>query len=357
MLHDGISKLVGAIYEAPYDDARWRQTVEDLRARLDCRALLFSVIDAKNRNYSFTSWAGVEDGRALAGIEEYNNEYYQRDPTIVFAANNASARFCDVRSLVAPDKLATDPYLRWYKDRMRSPHFAVCYTPPVDGLTFGLSVHPGYKDSVDYTLFRFLFDHVARSIALAARPPSLESATDAIALVRSSGRVVALSAQAERYLALEDGIGLRDGYVVASGSADPHAIRRAVGDASSPATSGSSGAALFVTRPSFRRPWLLSVTPLAAPSTPAAAYRPSAMIRIIDPSRKHALSDHVCNLLGFTNRERQVADLLLAGHSPSTAARCLEISENTLKVHLQALYRKTQTNRQAEFIALLLEVS
>lgn len=357
MLHDGVSKLIGAIYEAPYDDARWRQTVVDLLAKLDCRALLFSVVDAKHRDYSFISWVGADDARAIVGMEEYSNQYYQLDPTIPFAADNPLGRFCDVRSLVAPERHATDPYMRWYQDRFRSPHFAVCYTPPVDGLTFGLSVHPGHKDAVDYPLFQFLFNHVARSITLAARPPSLESATDAIVLVRGSGRVVALSAQAERYLALDDGIGLRDGYIVASGAADTQAISRAVSDASSPAVSGSSGAALFVTRPSYRRSWLLSVTPLAVPSNPAVAYRPAAMIRIIDPSRKHALSDQVCTLLGFTSRERQVADLLLAGHSPSTAARCLEISENTVKVHLQALYRKTQTNRQAEFIALLLEVS
>ena len=69
------------------------------------------------------------------------------------------------------------------------------------------------------------------------------------------------------------------------------------------------------------------------------------------------MADEVCDLFKLTEREAQVASLLLNGHSPSSAARCLEISENTAKVHLQAIYRKTQTNRQSELVKLLLEVS
>jgi DNA-binding CsgD family transcriptional regulator len=291
-------------------------------------------------------------------VEEYASGYYQSDIIIAYAARNTDAGLCDVSAVLSQEQIAASDYMRWYIDRFKSPYFVVGYSPPDDGLTFGISAHPGYRDRPFHlTLFDLISRHVRRSVALAARPPQLDDRNVALIVVRSSGKVVAMSALAERYLSANDGLGLADGCVVAAWSSDSQCISRAVRAAATPAQSGSAGTALLVKRPSRRRDWLLSVTPFETSKTALGAFQPKAMIRIVDPNRTRSLSAAICNQFKLTEREAQVATLLLNGHSSSSAARCLEISENTAKVHLQAIYRKTQTNRQAELVKLLLEVS
>ena len=56
---------------------------------------------------------------------------------------------------------------------------------------------------------------------------------------------------------------------------------------------------------------------------------------------------------GFTRREQQVAGLLLRGKSPDDIASELSISANTVKVHIQKLYRKANVSSRAEFLYLM----
>jgi len=52
----------------------------------------------------------------------------------------------------------------------------------------------------------------------------------------------------------------------------------------------------------------------------------------------------------FTPREKEVADLLLAGKSRSEIAKILFISEHTVKSHTQNVFEKTEVNNQRAFI-------
>ena len=62
-------------------------------------------------------------------------------------------------------------------------------------------------------------------------------------------------------------------------------------------------------------------------------------------------------MLRLTNREGQLATLLRNGHSLASAAEAMEISYNTVRIHLAALLQKTGTNRQSELIRLLATLS
>lgn len=52
----------------------------------------------------------------------------------------------------------------------------------------------------------------------------------------------------------------------------------------------------------------------------------------------------------FTPKEQQVAELLIMGNDTATISTKLNISVNTVKVHIQNLYRKSQVSNRAEFI-------
>lgn len=55
----------------------------------------------------------------------------------------------------------------------------------------------------------------------------------------------------------------------------------------------------------------------------------------------------------FTKRERQVAALLLRGKVSDEIASELSVSPNTVKVHIQKLYRKANVSSRAEFLFLM----
>ena len=63
---------------------------------------------------------------------------------------------------------------------------------------------------------------------------------------------------------------------------------------------------------------------------------------------------HVMNVaVSNAFRRRGIASALLEGHSIESMAATLGVSRNTARNHVQALFRKTQTNRQSDLIRLL----
>lgn len=59
------------------------------------------------------------------------------------------------------------------------------------------------------------------------------------------------------------------------------------------------------------------------------------------------------HLAGLSNREREVAALLLEGKSNKLIASALHITENTVEFHLKNIYSKVQVNSRTELILKL----
>lgn len=58
--------------------------------------------------------------------------------------------------------------------------------------------------------------------------------------------------------------------------------------------------------------------------------------------------------LGLTQRESEVLELLVSGHSNKAVARRLVISEDTVKTHIRGLYRKLEVSDRSGAIAVAL---
>jgi DNA-binding CsgD family transcriptional regulator len=57
----------------------------------------------------------------------------------------------------------------------------------------------------------------------------------------------------------------------------------------------------------------------------------------------------------LSEREQQVAHLLLRGNSAKAVARILEISPDTARTHSKRIYRKLSVSSQAELLALFFQ--
>jgi DNA-binding CsgD family transcriptional regulator len=54
-------------------------------------------------------------------------------------------------------------------------------------------------------------------------------------------------------------------------------------------------------------------------------------------------------------REREIAHLILRGHSVKSTAQVLGISPETVRMHRKHLYTKLEINSQAELFALFID--
>ena len=74
-----------------------------------------------------------------------------------------------------------------------------------------------------------------------------------------------------------------------------------------------------------------------------------------DPERKIFPSEQILlEIYGLTRSEARIASLLTAGYCIDDITDKLQVSENTVKCHLKAIFAKTGTHRQSEVVSLLL---
>lgn len=108
----------------------------------------------------------------------------------------------------------------------------------------------------------------------------------------------------------------------------------------------------------IRRAGRLPLVLLVAPFRPQRIYlqtsAPAALILVREPELMATDRLQLRELFGFTAAEAAVADLLTQGDSVEIIAEKLVISMNTVRTHVKNILVKTQSNRQAEAIALML---
>jgi DNA-binding CsgD family transcriptional regulator len=129
------------------------------------------------------------------------------------------------------------------------------------------------------------------------------------------------------------------------------AVRSAAGD------SLKAAGAMRVSRPSMRRPYSVLVTPLRLAAAERTAPR-VATILVSDPEREiEADTTAVQTAYGLSPAEARVAGAIAIDESVGRAAERLCLSVDTVRWHLKRIYRKTDTNRQAELVKLVLITS
>ncbi|MGV0633532.1 helix-turn-helix transcriptional regulator [Mycolicibacillus trivialis] len=108
-------------------------------------------------------------------------------------------------------------------------------------------------------------------------------------------------------------------------------------------------------RPSGKRAYVLHVVPM---TSTVEDHRSSwrRMVVIVDPDVERVPSATLLReLYGLTVSEAQVAVLVAQGGDPKSIAETLSVSLATVKTHLQHVFDKTDTHRQADLVRLLLQ--
>ena len=108
---------------------------------------------------------------------------------------------------------------------------------------------------------------------------------------------------------------------------------------------------LAIPRGEGRTPLSVSVVPSDPRRSIFAAIRPLAIILVHDPAEQQAISEEGLRArFDATPAEARLAVALCAGESLATYAVSAGVSVTTAKTHLNGLFAKLGTNRQADLV-------
>ncbi|HEX8839233.1 MAG TPA: helix-turn-helix transcriptional regulator [Sphingomicrobium sp.] len=360
-LDEGVSRFIGNLYEAVYEPEAWRLAMHEMMKRTNSRLAFITCADIRQRELSRSEFYGTEDSGFLRAADEYRDGMYRSDPSLAWASRNPNAGVCDTSSMMPHDEFRHLEYVRWQESLIGTVHWRVFYTQPVDDLSFAVSLHPPASDgpapAETGKLHKLMFEHIERALRLAARPPDLAASTEAVVVLDTAGKVLTMSPRAEHIVCRGDGLKIERRRLFASSPAVSERLNAAIASAIRSSSLGGAGGGVRVPRSAGDGHWLALVSPCPRFLQHLPIRTPAAIVRILETTAKAELSPARAGIFGLSPREADVAAALLAGHSLESLCQALGISRNTVKVHLQSIFRKTGTNRQSELVHLLSEVT
>jgi DNA-binding CsgD family transcriptional regulator len=359
-LDEGVSRFIGRIYESAYDADAWRASIRELMERTRSRLVFICCADVRHREYSRAEFYGPDDSDFAIGHEEYVDEMYTKDPSLLWASTHPDAGVCDTARIMPDDDFRRLSYVAWQRSRFGTEHWRVFFTKPVDDLSFALSLHPDARDGPasreQGKLHKLLFEHMERALRLAARPPDLAAESSAVVILDTSGRVLSMSPRAEHLVCRGDGLRLERRRLVAGSPEATARLQSAILSAVESASFGGAGGGVRLVRPGGSN-WLALVSPCPRFLEHLPVRTPAAVLRIVDAESDASLTRGQAALFDLSPREIEVARALLRGHSLESMCALLAISRNTVKAHVKSIFRKTGTNRQSELVHLLCDLT
>jgi DNA-binding CsgD family transcriptional regulator len=191
---------------------------------------------------------------------------------------------------------------------------------------------------------------------LAPMADALDRMQQGILLVDAAGRLLFANQQGRDVLAASDGLYAAQDGLQAATPEQTKALRRLIRAASAPDGDSRTCEMIALQRRFRQRPLAVMVASCHPRTRLAAAIRPhgAALVFVSDPDRAPAMqSDLLRRLYRLTRMEAEVALAVLRGEPLKTIAESFGMSLGSVRRHLQDVFDKTETRRQAELILRL----
>lgn len=187
-------------------------------------------------------------------------------------------------------------------------------------------------------------------ITLAALAAALDRLSIGIFLLEESGEVRMTNEAGRRLVAKGDGLSLTAAGLAARAAKSSRPLKTAL--ASVMRDIGSSHT-IAVER-SDGHPLVLQVSSLGLPGSNTR----HAIALVVDPDRQAGASaETLASLFGCTTAEARLAAALVAGKRLEEIGEEFGVKPTTITYHLQNLFQKTHTHRQADLVALLIRAT
>lgn len=368
------SDTLELIYDAALDPALWRNVVQDVAEKTcgDQGALIM-------QNQFSGEGDAILSNVDPAAIGEYFGHFATRNPMqrhnlkyLEQGIGHSLGVMTDT-DIISRDDLRRTEY---YNDFMR--RFGMYSTlmlglafDSTDGTSIAITRPEGQDDfgDTELQLGRALQRHLMRALKIGRELGTTQIINGALAeVLEKSGRGIFLTDMQARIryantagreiLAKNDGLSDKNSILAATTRNQARKFDALLKAATAPERERRTGGSLLLPRLSRRYP--LSVTAMPINVDMAAPFHsgPLALVCVSDPEQKAQIPQaQIAELFDFTPAEARVAMELMAAEEPKVIAEHLNLSVNTVRVHMASIFRKTNTNRQAELVRLLMQMT
>lgn len=361
----GVSEILDAIdrlYSAVESDdpvGPFLESLEGLFADGPCALITHDA----SRNVETGAFRSLDSTE----VQRYAAHYSKISPW--FQPDKAIQRFFEGKVVTYEESLPAAEYFKteYYNDWGRKNHVAhgmgTAVTSSPELTTFvsvNRSSRLGAMTEAEVRVLQMLAPHLARAVRLRARleeartlQAAMERGDWATFVVTGGLRILYANGKGDGMLRSRDGLGLRDGKLVTTARGDQRELERIVRQA---ATIGPVDESCWIGR--VRRPGIGGWHTVYAHALPSDARVAGTGVRIllyiVDPQKTEKLPAGLLDsAFGLTRAEAALAGKLWEDPSLVRSAERLDISVNTAKTQLQAIFAKTGTASQAELLRLL----
>lgn len=360
MDQDPFDRLLNALYETAVDPDGWQEFLNVLSDEFSATVVGFVHQDVGSKRDAVSLMRGIDDGIQ----REYEEHWAQRNVWIAGAADRIVSGIVMTGQMMCPDEILrrSEMWNEFFRplDAVHLIGGCVFRTgTSTSNYTIIRSETLGPYGEADLVLLRRLMPHLQRAVRIHSRLAAVDRGTNPIAgvadrigeaflVVDAEGRVLFANRAAEEILAERDGLSW-DKKTLCGARADVTAALRRI--------ARSADGVLLLPRPSGREALLVVAAPIPQRQTAAwiADGRAAGVLFIRDPGRRRQASeDLLARAYGLTPAEARLAAALSRGMRLEEFAAEQDVSLNTVRSQLRAVFDKTGTHRQADLVRVAL---
>jgi DNA-binding CsgD family transcriptional regulator len=366
---DQFSNLVMDIYEAALEPLLWDQTLKRVFSVAGGNNAALVVYDQEKRRPPHIVAANFDPVQK----RKYDEYYSRLDPLAFILERSRVGAIVTSRTATNEAQRRGEFYTDWAHPNETGDTIFVNILAEAGMVCTFMMGHPWCSEPFAtpgvLQLIGLLAPHIQRSmqtqLSLGRLTLVRDGALDLVdqwrhgcVLVSLTGSALYANRAANEIAATQDGLSLSAGGIKATQAADDGALQRLIRQACTGNREGPrSGSRLTITRGSGRKPYTIQVLPLRPSRVCFGGSLAAALILIIDHGADALLPTvELRDLYNLTPAEAEVALLVLRGHGLQLVAHELRVSLSTVRVHLQRVFEKTGTHRQAELVRLLIEL-
>ncbi len=365
-------ELLQPLYEAEFVEGGWQTFLQRLVQVMESDSAALVVLDRAGKPREIMG----EGPLAISISHDYADHFAAIDPwPMAFAAARLpfGKSICS-HELIAPDEFEKTEY---YNDFWRpyGDHFHTCGAlVSVDEGTMANFAVPrsrgrGFYTASDVALMDLLAPHVSTALQLRQRLTHarqqtriaemlLDQIQDAMILVDESGKVLYANRRGDSELAKGTRLASVQGRLRAGRLVNSSRWQQTLSTATGAATGNIIGVcgSLLSREPDTSAAVSITCHPVPPDRAAFALKFPSARVLVLlrDAGRRtNGIASVLLALYGLTRTEALIAEGLANGDALDHIAATLGMSIGTARTHLRHVFAKTDTNRQAQLVALI----
>jgi DNA-binding CsgD family transcriptional regulator len=362
---EAFSQVIDKIYSAALDADLWHAAMAAIDQAVGGRGGMLGI-DAAGRP-GFLSVTGY-DQEALTSFASY---YASKSYVWSLVLKATEGGVIHDRRVMASDRRRHDVFANeWATQHDTGDCVAFPLLKRTDRTAFAVFARSrarGEFDAPELDFLRRLSPHLRRTAQIRVELDrselcpdltleAIDKLHDGVIFATADGAVTNLNASAERLLtSINSGISISQGRLRCARADQTMKLQKLLAQASGiDKVSQRQGGALTVHREHEAKSLTVLCVPLGESRRWSLDRQPTVLLLLSDTARStRASADLLRDLFGLTPAETRLAIRLGGGMSLTDAAAELGVAKATVRSQLNAVFQKTQTNRQGELVQLL----